>query len=130
LCRSGCWPCCSCCALDPACSSWTIPKPYSSQAKGRDAIEQSWQATAACSRRWAKPDTRATCCWRSGNVVNLLRLLRGELCGLDLSRLALRQAYLAEVDAQDTRLVDAELAETVRLLERGAHMAGGLAGAG
>src|SRR5262249_3082350 len=47
------------------------------------------------------------------NVVNLLRLLRGELCGLDLSRLAIRQAYLAEVDAQDASLVGAHLAETV-----------------
>jgi transcriptional regulator with XRE-family HTH domain len=48
-----------------------------------------------------------------GNAVNLLRLLRGELRGLDFSRLALRQAYLAQVDAQDARLVDAHLAETV-----------------
>jgi hypothetical protein len=30
-----------------------------------------------------------------GNVVNLLRLLRGDLRGLDLGHLALRQAYLA-----------------------------------
>jgi WD40 repeat protein/transcriptional regulator with XRE-family HTH domain len=48
-----------------------------------------------------------------GNVVNLLRLLRRELRGIDLSRLAIRQAYLAQVDAQDARLVDAHLAETV-----------------
>jgi WD40 repeat protein len=48
-----------------------------------------------------------------GNVVNLLRLLRGDLRGQDFSRLALRQAYLAQVDAQDARLVDAHLAETV-----------------
>ena len=48
-----------------------------------------------------------------GNGINLLRLLRGDLRGLDLSRLAIRQAYLAEVDAQDARLVDAHLAETV-----------------
>src|SRR5262249_52338605 len=48
-----------------------------------------------------------------GNVINLLRLLRGDLRGLDLSRLAIRQAYLAEVDAQDASLVDAHLAETV-----------------
>jgi WD40 repeat protein/transcriptional regulator with XRE-family HTH domain len=48
-----------------------------------------------------------------GNVVNLLRVLRGDLRGLDFSRLALRQAYLAQVDAQDARLVDAHLAETV-----------------
>jgi WD40 repeat protein/transcriptional regulator with XRE-family HTH domain len=48
-----------------------------------------------------------------GNLVNLLRLLRGDLRRLDLSRLALRQAYLAQVDAQDASLVDAHLAETV-----------------
>ncbi|HEV7665509.1 MAG TPA: helix-turn-helix domain-containing protein [Chloroflexota bacterium] len=48
-----------------------------------------------------------------GNVVNLVRLLRGNLRGLDLSRLAIRQAYLAEVDAQDTSLVDAHLAAAI-----------------
>ena len=48
-----------------------------------------------------------------GNVVNLLRLLRGELRGLDLSRLAIRQAYLADVEAQDARLVDTHMAHTV-----------------
>ena len=48
-----------------------------------------------------------------GNVVNLLRLLRGNLRGLELSRLAIRQAYLAEVDAQDASLSGAHLAEGV-----------------
>jgi WD40 repeat protein len=48
-----------------------------------------------------------------GNVVNLLRLLRGDLRGLDLSRLAIRQAYLAEVDAQDANLAGADLAQSV-----------------
>ena len=48
-----------------------------------------------------------------GNVVNLLRLLRGELRGLDLSRLTLRQAYLAEVEAQNTTLAASHLVETV-----------------
>ena len=44
------------------------------------------------------------------NVLNLLRLLRGDLRRLDFSRLALRQAYLAEVEAQDTSLAGAHLA--------------------
>lgn len=44
-----------------------------------------------------------------GNVTNLLRLLRGHLRGLDLSRLALRQVCLQDVDAQDTRLAGADL---------------------
>jgi WD40 repeat protein len=48
-----------------------------------------------------------------GNVVNLLRLLRGQLRGLDLSGLAIRQAYLAEVDAQDATLMDAHLLDSV-----------------
>jgi WD40 repeat protein len=48
-----------------------------------------------------------------GNVVNLLRLLRGDLRGMDLSRLTIRQAYLAEVEAQDARLIDCHLAESV-----------------
>ena len=48
-----------------------------------------------------------------GNVINLLRLLRGNLRGLNLSHLAILHAYLAEVDAQDARLVDAHLVDTV-----------------
>jgi WD40 repeat protein/DNA-binding XRE family transcriptional regulator len=48
-----------------------------------------------------------------GNVVNLLRLLRGDLRGIDLSRLAVRQAYLQGVEAQDASLAGAELAGAV-----------------
>jgi WD40 repeat protein/transcriptional regulator with XRE-family HTH domain len=48
-----------------------------------------------------------------GNVVNLLRLLRGNLRGLDLSNLAIWQAYLQEVEAQDMRLNGAYLAQSV-----------------
>jgi WD40 repeat protein len=48
-----------------------------------------------------------------GNVVNLLRLLRGDLRGLDLSRLAIRQAYLQEVAMQDADLTGAHLAHSV-----------------
>src|SRR5207245_3559798 len=48
-----------------------------------------------------------------GNVVNLLRLLRGDLRGLDLSRLAIRHVYLQEVEAQDASLAGAHLAEAV-----------------
>jgi WD40 repeat protein/transcriptional regulator with XRE-family HTH domain len=46
-----------------------------------------------------------------GNAVNLLRQLRGHLRGLDLSRLALRQAYLAGVEAQDASLAGAHVSE-------------------
>jgi transcriptional regulator with XRE-family HTH domain len=47
-----------------------------------------------------------------GSVVNLLRVLRGDLRGIDLSRLAIRQAYLAAVDAQGSNLSGAHLAES------------------
>ena len=48
-----------------------------------------------------------------GNVVNLLRMLRGDLRGLDLSHIAIRQAYLQGVEAQDASLAGAHLAEAV-----------------
>jgi WD40 repeat protein/DNA-binding XRE family transcriptional regulator len=48
-----------------------------------------------------------------GNVVNLLRLLRGHLRGLDLTHLAVRQAYLQGVEAQGASLAGANLAEVV-----------------
>jgi WD40 repeat protein/transcriptional regulator with XRE-family HTH domain len=48
-----------------------------------------------------------------GNVVNLLRLGRGDLRRLNLSRLAIRQAYLAMVDAQDATLEGADMGESV-----------------
>jgi hypothetical protein len=44
-----------------------------------------------------------------GNVANLLRLLRGDLRGADLSRLVLRQVILQGVDAQDASLAGAHL---------------------
>ena len=48
-----------------------------------------------------------------GNVVNLLRLLRNDVRGLDFSGLNIRQAYLQGVEAQDVSLAGAHLAETV-----------------
>ena len=47
------------------------------------------------------------------NLVALLRLLRGDLRGLDLSHLALRGAYLQGVEMQDTTLAGARLSECV-----------------
>src|SRR6266702_4679955 len=47
------------------------------------------------------------------NLVALLRLLRGDLRGLDLSHLALRGAYLQGVEMQDTTLAGARLYECV-----------------
>jgi WD40 repeat protein/transcriptional regulator with XRE-family HTH domain len=48
-----------------------------------------------------------------GNLVNLLRLLRGDLRGADLSGLAIREAYLQEVEAQDASLAGAHLSEVM-----------------
>jgi WD40 repeat protein/transcriptional regulator with XRE-family HTH domain len=48
-----------------------------------------------------------------GNVVNLLRQLRGDLRRMDLSRLSIRHAYLQSVDAQDASLACADLAAAV-----------------
>ena len=48
-----------------------------------------------------------------GNLVNLLRLLRGDLKGVDLSGLAIRQAYLQDVEAHGASLAGAHLSETV-----------------
>jgi WD40 repeat protein/transcriptional regulator with XRE-family HTH domain len=47
-----------------------------------------------------------------GNVVNLLRLLRGNLRGIDLSSLTIRQAFLQEIEAQDASLAGSQLAES------------------
>jgi hypothetical protein len=48
-----------------------------------------------------------------GNVVNLLRLQRGDRRRVDLADLALRQAYLAGIEAQDASLAGAHLSEAV-----------------
>ena len=48
-----------------------------------------------------------------GNVVTLLRMLRGNLRDLDLSGLFIRQAYLQEVEAQDASLAGSGLEEAV-----------------
>lgn len=48
-----------------------------------------------------------------GNIVNLLRLLRGDLRGVDLSRLALRGVYLQGVEMHNARLSGASLQDCV-----------------
>jgi len=47
-----------------------------------------------------------------GNVINLLRLLRGHLRGLDLARLAIRQAELQGVEMQATSLAGATIQDS------------------
>ena len=48
-----------------------------------------------------------------GNIANLLRLLRGNLRGIDLSGLSLRHLYLQETEAQDADLSHATLASSI-----------------
>lgn len=48
-----------------------------------------------------------------GNLANLLRVLRGDLKGVDLSVLAIRQAYLHDVGMQDASLAGAHLSEVM-----------------
>jgi WD40 repeat protein/DNA-binding SARP family transcriptional activator len=45
------------------------------------------------------------------NLIKVLRLLKGNLRGLDLSHLFIRQAYLQEVEAQDVNLSGSHLSE-------------------
>ncbi|MBV9322401.1 MAG: helix-turn-helix domain-containing protein [Chloroflexi bacterium] len=70
-----------------------------------------------------------------GNIVNLARLLRGDLKQMDLSNLVVRQAYLREVNAQDASLAGAHVSEcalpeafhqiTVELSPDGTHLLAG-----
>jgi len=48
-----------------------------------------------------------------GNVFNLLRLLRGNVRGLDFSRLSIRHAYLAGIEMQDASLAGSHLSEVI-----------------
>ena len=48
-----------------------------------------------------------------GNIVNLLRLRRGDLRAIDLSGLSIHQAYLQDVEAQDASLAGARLVGAV-----------------
>jgi hypothetical protein len=48
-----------------------------------------------------------------GNVINLMRLLRGELRGLDLSQPIVRQASMQGVDVQDASLANAHVSESM-----------------
>jgi WD40 repeat protein/transcriptional regulator with XRE-family HTH domain len=79
--------------------------------------------------------TREEQMYGPGNLINLLRLLRGNLRGMDLSGLLVRQAYLQGVEAQDATLAGAHVAEcilpeafhsmSVALSADGAHMVTG-----
>src|SRR5438874_4793284 len=60
-----------------------------------------------------RAEDAATQGYGPANVISLLKELRGHLRGLDLSRLAIRGAYLQGVEMQDTRLSGATLQDTI-----------------
>ena len=45
------------------------------------------------------------------NLIALLRVLRGHLCGLDLSLLSLRGAYLQSIEMRDAKLTGAQISD-------------------
>src|SRR5262249_48029607 len=75
---------------------------------GKLEVERQFTSILATIRRW--PPSKHG--YAPGNIVNLLRLLRGDLRSVDLSRLAIRQAFLQEVEAQDACLAGAHLSES------------------
>jgi WD40 repeat protein len=89
-----------------------IGEPILEQMNARLGSAEAEQRLLALLRAW-RGGSAADHGYGPGNVVNLLRLLRGDLRGLDMSRLVIRQAYLAMVDAQDASLAEADLVETV-----------------
>jgi WD40 repeat protein/transcriptional regulator with XRE-family HTH domain len=87
---------------------------------GTEAVQQClidlldfWREQPLLPRHSGMSGTQPLHGYGPGNVVNLLRLLRGDLRGLDLSRLALRDVYLQGVEMQDARLSGAALQDCV-----------------
>jgi WD40 repeat protein/transcriptional regulator with XRE-family HTH domain len=75
----------------------------------RSALEEHLLALLDELREW-EDDAQG---YGPANLLALLRELRGQLCGLDLSQLSLRGIYLQGVEMQDTTLAGATLQETV-----------------
>ena len=75
----------------------------------RDAVEQRCIALLDQLRQLPQGEQR----YGPGNLVNLLRVSRGDLNGLDLSGLSIRQAFLQDIEAHDTSLAGARLDQAV-----------------
>src|SRR2546421_384149 len=80
-----------------------------SASQGRVAVEERLRSLLDEVRTWAQEAQG----YGPANLLALLRLLRGDLRGLDLSHLALRGAYLQGVEMQDASLAGAMLRDTV-----------------
>jgi WD40 repeat protein len=74
-----------------------------------DILEQRLLGLLDQLRRW---DQQAQG-YGPANLIALLRLSRGHLCGLDLSQLSIREAYLQGVEMQESSLVGSMLRDTV-----------------
>ncbi len=76
--------------------------------QGQAEVEERLRSMLEEVRSWAE-DRQG---YAPANLVTLLRLLRGNLRGLDLSQLALRGAYLQGVEMQDTNLSEAMIRDS------------------
>src|SRR5262249_3040267 len=86
-----------------------IPEPLITTPRGARAAEQRLVELLELQRGRPLEDQG----YGPGNIVNLLRHLRGDLKGVDLSGLALRQAYLQDVEVHSMSLAGSYLSETV-----------------
>ena len=77
--------------------------------QGRAGVERQLCSLLEQLREWAQ----VTHGYGPANLVALLRLLRGDLRGLDLSHLAMRGAFLQGVELQDASLAAALIRESV-----------------
>jgi WD40 repeat protein len=78
---------------------------------GGGSADAERQLSAMLTHWRARPEVEQR--YGPGNVVNLLRVLRGGLRGMNLSALSIKQAYLQGVEMQDASLAEAHLSEAV-----------------
>jgi WD40 repeat protein/transcriptional regulator with XRE-family HTH domain len=115
-----------------------LGEPIVQQLKTQHGAEAAESLLLALLDAW-RNRTRAEQGFGPGNAVNLLRLLRGNVRATNLANLALRQAFLVGVDAQDASLENADLSQaaltetfnyplSVSMSADGALLAAGTAG--
>jgi len=81
-----------CCALGAACSWLDNVERCSSRCNKEGRSAQSWLATVACSRRWAKPATRAVLLLTSREAAAGVGRARGAVRSLQLGGLGVDEA--------------------------------------
>jgi WD40 repeat protein len=114
-----------------------IGTPILERLKAKHDIQEVERMLLALLEGW-RTQRRAEQGYGPGAVVNLLRLLLGHLRGLNLSGLAIRHAFLQDVEAQDSSLARSDLAgavladafsdpSSVTISADGAHLVAGTA---